>query len=528
MVKNNTFLWAWDDRAPGEGRYSGTAISVAGPATITNNIIGFCDNNGIYMTIAPDRTTISNNVFFMNQFSNLKASLDGKNVVVDGVVAWTGGANVGDEYLGESQRFGDWRDTQLRIEGPAALSLSLIFQEDWLWATGEVLEVFVPEPVEAGDVSALVMATGPADKLEVNPIAFGDVIGQARKRLWIVSPYFVPDTDMRTALYAAEMRGVDVRIMLPAKPDHLLVWLASNAHADAMVEHDVGIYRYQKGFLHQKVLLMDDKIAAVGSVNFDNRSFAINFEMTVWMPNKGVVEAVEAMLLEDFAHCKPVTRADVAKRGPISRFIAQAAPRGYGDAVLSGRAFVGEEPFLHLVGDHLHVSQSATSCARQLLDIAAAENAPVSAVQPTRESQLTSYGAVGGRLVGGARPLYQIESVLEKPTPTIAEQQLIVPGLRAGFYLCFFGMHVLGPAIFTLLEEQQRAAPDRPLGLSPALHALAARQRYLAFNVAGRRFDVGAPYGLLFAQLALSLAGRERDRVLTQLVELLAHRSDLA
>jgi UTP--glucose-1-phosphate uridylyltransferase len=208
------------------------------------------------------------------------------------------------------------------------------------------------------------------------------------------------------------------------------------------------------------------------------------------------------------------------------RFIVQDSPRGYGDAVLRGRQFVGDEPFLHLVGDHLPVSHSKASCARQLLDVASAEDAPVSAVQPTRESHLTSFGAIGGRLVGGAKPLYQVEAVLEKPTPTIAEQQLIVPGLRAGFYLCFFGMHVLGPEIFGLLEEQRDAAPGKPFGLSPALHALAARRRYLAFMVNGRRFDIGAPYGLLFGQLALSLTGRDRDRVLTQLVELLAVRSD--
>ncbi len=208
------------------------------------------------------------------------------------------------------------------------------------------------------------------------------------------------------------------------------------------------------------------------------------------------------------------------------RFIVQDAPRGYGHAVLCGKGFVGDEPFLHLVGDHLHVSQTSTTCARQLLDVASRENAPVSAVQPTRESHLTSFGAVGGRLVGGTSPVYQVEAVLEKPTPTVAEQQLIVPGLRAGFYLCFFGMHVLGAEIFALLEDQLAAAPDRPLGLSPALHALASRRRYLALNVAGRRYDIGAPYGLLFAQLALSLSGRDRDRVLTQLVELLAVRAD--
>jgi UTP--glucose-1-phosphate uridylyltransferase len=211
---------------------------------------------------------------------------------------------------------------------------------------------------------------------------------------------------------------------------------------------------------------------------------------------------------------------------PRVRFIVQDTPRGYGHAVLCGRQFVGDESFLHLVGDHLHVSQSTTSCAKQLLEVAAAEDAPVSAVQATRESQLTSFGAIGGRLIGGARPLYQIDAVVEKPTPTVAEQSLIVPGLRAGFYLCFFGMHVLGPELFEILDGQQRAAPDLPLGLSPALHALAARRRFLAFSVAGRRFDIGAPYGLLFAQLALSLSGRDRDRVLTQLVELLAVRAD--
>ena len=249
-----------------------------------------------------------------------------KNVVVDGRIGWTGGINVGIEYLGQDPKFGHWRDTQLRVEGPAVSSFSLIFQEDWLWATGEVLQVEQPSPIEEpGTTPALLMATGPADKFEACAIAFSDIIAQARQRLWVVSPYFVPDTDMRTALYAAVLRGVDVRIMLPEKPDHLLVWLASNAHADAMVHHGVGIYRYHRGFLHQKVLLMDDRMASVGSVNFDNRSFAINFEMTVWMPDPEVVKAVEEMLKHDFAGCREVTREEVERRGTARRFIEQAA-----------------------------------------------------------------------------------------------------------------------------------------------------------------------------------------------------------
>lgn len=228
--------------------------------------------------------------------------------------------------------------------------------------------------------------------------------------------------------------------------------------------------------------------------------------------------------------CPGDEEAYAAACGPLRsrvRFLPQAEPRGYGHALLCGRAFCGDDAFLHLVGDHLHVASGAVSCARQLIDAATQENAPVSAVQPTRESLLTAYGAVGGHLVGnGERALYQIETVLEKPTPTLAEQQLIVPGLRAGFYLCFFGLHVLDGEIFALLEERRAAAPGANLGLSPALHTLAARRRYLALAVAGRRYDIGAPYGLLTAQLALSLAGRDRDLVLTQLIELLAARTD--
>lgn len=248
-----------------------------------------------------------------------------KIVVVDGKAAWVGGHNVGVEYLGES-RAGPWRDTHVKVEGPAALGCVLVFREDWEWATGEVLPSDPPEIIETpGDQPVLVMGTGPADRLEECAIAFTDVIAQARERLWIVSPYFVPDTDVRTALYAARIRGVDVRIMLPEKPDHLLVWLASTAHADAMVEHGIAMYRYTAGFLHQKVVLMDDALASIGSVNFDNRSFAINFEITLWFPHKATVSAVERMLLADFERCRLVTREEVAARSVVSRVITQGA-----------------------------------------------------------------------------------------------------------------------------------------------------------------------------------------------------------
>jgi len=197
-------------------------------------------------------------------------------------------------------------------------------------------------------------------------------------------------------------------------------------------------------------------------------------------------------------------------------FVEQPVPRGYANAISCARQFTGNEPILHLVGDHLYCSTSATRCARQLTEIAAAESCTVSGVQATRESMLPYYGTVGGRRVVGKPGLYLIENVIEKPTPTEAEQHLLVPGLRSGHYLCFFGMHVLTPAIMDLLDEDS--------SLSSALCRLARKERCLAVEIEGLRYDIGVKYGLLTAQLALALAGKDREGVLANLVELLASR----
>jgi UTP--glucose-1-phosphate uridylyltransferase len=203
-------------------------------------------------------------------------------------------------------------------------------------------------------------------------------------------------------------------------------------------------------------------------------------------------------------------------------FLEQDAPRGYGHAVFCARSFVGAEPFLLLVSDHLYVSASERSCTQQLLETAAAEECAVSAVQATHESKLPFYGTVGGHLCHNRRGLYVVERVMEKPTPTEAEQHLIVPGLRAGHYLCFFGMHVLTPGLMELLGSQVAAADGKRVHLSPALAGLAAKEKYLAIELEGRRHDLDAKYGVFLAQLGLALAGRERAEVLAQLVELLA------
>jgi UTP--glucose-1-phosphate uridylyltransferase len=207
------------------------------------------------------------------------------------------------------------------------------------------------------------------------------------------------------------------------------------------------------------------------------------------------------------------------------QFVEQAVPRGYGHALSLTRPFIGREPFLHLVSDHLYISRQAVRCAQQVVEQARAGECSVSAVQATRETMLPYYGTAGGRRVARHSNLYEIENVLEKPTPSEAEQKLLVSGLRAGHYLCFFGIHVFTPTVIDLLEEEAaRTPPEETIQLSPVLARLAGRERYLALEVQGRRYNIGVKYGLLIAQLALALDGADRENLLAQLVELLAQR----
>lgn len=207
------------------------------------------------------------------------------------------------------------------------------------------------------------------------------------------------------------------------------------------------------------------------------------------------------------------------------KFIEQTLPRGYGHALYLAKAFVGGEPFLHMVSDHLWISGSKQTCAQQLVEVAVRESCAVSAVQSTREHLLPYFGAIGGRRIPQSQGLYEVETVMEKPTPTQAEQNLLVPGLRAGHYLCLFGMHVLTPVVMDILGDLLNVAPpEERVPLSDALAVLAEKQRYLAVQVEGLRYDMGGKYGLLFAQLAMALAGSERSEILEQIVELLVTR----
>ncbi len=203
------------------------------------------------------------------------------------------------------------------------------------------------------------------------------------------------------------------------------------------------------------------------------------------------------------------------------RFIEQPEATGYAHALYCARPFTGDDAFLHLVGDHLYAGKNGASSTERLVQVAEAEGCTVSAVQATRETLIMHYGTVGAQRLPGKQALYRVQKVIEKPTPTEAEQELAISGLRAGHYLCFFGMHVLTPGIMSILERQFRANLAS-VTVSGALSELASREQYLALEQTSHRFDVGVKYGLLRAQLALALDGRDKNVVLSQLLELVA------
>lgn len=225
-----------------------------------------------------------------------------KIVVVDGRLAWIGGHNVGDEYLGKDPKLGRWRDTHVLIEGPAVLKAQVSFSEDWFWATETIpaLDWTFERAADESEARVLIIPTGPADEIETASLMFVHAINTALKRIWIASPYFVPDQAVIVALQLASLRGVDVRILIPDKSDNILVYLAAYAYFDDAGRTGAKFYRYEDGFLHGKSMLIDDDVSVIGTANFDNRSFRLNFEVTAVVSDPVLAAEVEDMFEEDF------------------------------------------------------------------------------------------------------------------------------------------------------------------------------------------------------------------------------------
>ena len=239
-----------------------------------------------------------------------------KTTIVDGRVAFVGGLNLADEYAGCSPKLGPWRDTHVSVRGPVVQAIQLAFLEDWHWATGETPDL-TWEPCAAAGRSHKILAlpTGPADRIEAYQLFLLDAIHAAREKLWIASPYFVPDPAVCAALQLAVVRGVDVRVLLPHNPDHLLVYLAAFSYYEEMLLAGVKLYRYQPGFMHQKVLLIDEALATVGTANLDSRSFHLNFEMTLAVADHEFAAEIRAMLERDFGQSRQARLTDFTERG---------------------------------------------------------------------------------------------------------------------------------------------------------------------------------------------------------------------
>lgn len=233
-----------------------------------------------------------------------------KIVVVDGLLGFIGGHNVGDEYLGEHPQLSPWRDTHVQISGPVLACLQESFAEDWYWATRQLPPLILPDTYPDNGVLCQALASGPADPQETCSLFFLEAIHSANRRVWITSPYFIPDEAVFAALRLAVLRGVDVRVLIPSRPDHRIVYAASSLFAFEAVRAGIRMFRYQPGFLHQKVVLVDDDVSAIGSANLDNRSFRLNFEITLLTVDRGFADQVVNMLNNDFEQAREITAED--------------------------------------------------------------------------------------------------------------------------------------------------------------------------------------------------------------------------
>jgi len=271
----------------------------------------------------------SNNLFQLN-FRNHR-----KIVVIDGKSSWLGGLNIGDDYLGEDKKLSPWRDTHIRIDGPSSIIAQSIFALDWYYAEKEMIKGLTWLPTEAGiDLSdasdenkkeVMVLSSGPADNHETASLFFTNALNVARKRIWIATPYFIPDESTLAALKLALFKGLDLRIITPRLNDNWFVRHAANIYLSELSQHGAKIYFYEKGFMHQKVMLVDHNISMVGTVNFDNRSFRLNFEVTGIVADKEFATDVEVMLLDDLGNSTLLVNYKLEDKSFLERFKARSS-----------------------------------------------------------------------------------------------------------------------------------------------------------------------------------------------------------
>ncbi len=307
---------------------AGVAVHVLydelGSREITDAQLGELQAAGVH--IAPFNTTQGDMNRFQINFRNHR-----KIMVVDGRETWVGGLNIGDEYLGLDRKLSPWRDTHLHIEGPTALVAQSIFWSDWHWAKHELLSGLNWTPQKASGIvdengqDVLVLGSGPADELETASLFFTTALNTAKARIWIATPYFIPDESTQVALYLALLEGLDVRIITPRINDNWFVNNAAKVYLSELAKLGARIYYYEKGFMHQKTVLIDDKLSLIGTVNFDNRSFRLNFEVTGAVADRRFARKVERMLETDLANSTELTDFDLTESSLWERMKAKGS-----------------------------------------------------------------------------------------------------------------------------------------------------------------------------------------------------------
>ncbi|HMJ51026.1 MAG TPA: cardiolipin synthase [Polyangiaceae bacterium] len=252
-----------------------------------------------------------------------------KIVVVDGKVAFSGGVNIGNEYRGQMRGIGTWRDTHFRMEGPAALALQRVFFQDWFFATGEGVDptpFFPAAGLAPGGASVAIVPSGPDTRTEAIHRLFFAAIAGSRERVFITTPYFVPDAPMVVALQVAAMRGVDVKLVLPSRSNHRVTFHAGRSFYTELLEAGVHIYEYQPGMIHAKTMVVDGRIVFLGSANMDMRSFRLNFEVHALIHDAPTAGELEACFADDLAKTTVVDLATWRTRRRRYR-IAEGAGR---------------------------------------------------------------------------------------------------------------------------------------------------------------------------------------------------------
>ena len=233
-----------------------------------------------------------------------------KICVIDGKEAYLGGFNIGDEYLGRSKKFGNWQDTHIKITGSAVSSLQWRFFLDWRFASKTELKAcqsYLPEVGESNNAGIQIVSSGPDSKWPSVKDGYLKMISNARDKVYIMTPYFIPDDSILEALRVAGLSGVDVRVMIPNKPDHPFVYWASLSYIGELLPAGVKFYTYEKGFLHSKVIIADDFISSVGTANLDIRSFKLNFEVNAFIYDESINIKLTERFHNDLSNCKEIT-----------------------------------------------------------------------------------------------------------------------------------------------------------------------------------------------------------------------------